>query len=94
MNLAEPNTVMHGPTKCKALNPFMNSKNICTANLNSFILQNRQIRPNFIPSIPYKLDNLFIGDALIDDTGNLYLIYSKSEKFKSKLASDFADQIQ
>jgi hypothetical protein len=50
--------------------------------LNSFLLHNRKISANFIPTIKCKIDNFFIGDALIDDTGNLYLIYSKSEKFK------------
>ncbi len=40
-------------------------------------------------SIPEALSELYIGDAIIDDTGNLYLIYSHSEKFKSKLAEDF-----
>jgi hypothetical protein len=64
-----------------------------TTNLISFILQNKQIKSNPIPSIPSKIENLFIGDALIDDTGNLYLIYSKSEKFKSKLAADFEHRL-
>ena len=80
--------IEYNSNKDKFLIWYLSSDNE-SSNLNSFILQNRQISPNFIPSIPYKLDNLFIGDALIDDTGNLYLIYSKSEKFKSKLASDF-----
>jgi hypothetical protein len=64
-----------------------------TTNLISFILQNKQIKSNPIPSIQSKIENLFIGDALIDDSGNLYLIYSKSEKFKSKLAADFEHRL-
>ena len=59
----------------------------------SFLLCNRKIIDNFTPTIKCKIDNFFIGDALIDDTGNLYLIYSKSEKFKSKLAMDFEHRL-
>ncbi len=40
-------------------------------------------------SIAHPLDELYVGDAVIDDTGNLYVIYSHSEKFKSKSAEDF-----
>ena len=75
--------IEYNSNKDKFLIWYLSSDNE-SSNLNSFIIQNRQIRPNFIPSIPYKLDNLFIGDALIDDTGNLYLIYSKSEKYKNR----------
>lgn len=37
----------------------------------------------------YSLSELYIGDAVIDDSGNLYMIYSQSEKFRSKNSDDF-----
>jgi len=40
-------------------------------------------------TIAHILPELYIGDAIIDDTGNLYVMYSHSEKFKSKSSEDF-----
>jgi hypothetical protein len=40
-------------------------------------------------TIAHELPELYVGDAVIDDTGNLYVLYSQSEKFRSKNASDF-----
>lgn len=39
--------------------------------------------------IDRKTSDLFIGDALTDDSGNLFVLYTQSSKFKSKLSSDF-----
>jgi len=39
--------------------------------------------------INYSLNELYVGDALIDDSANLYIMYSRSEKFRSKDAEDF-----
>ena len=84
--------IEYNSTKNKFLIWYLSSED-GKSNLNSFLLQNRKISKNFTPAINCKLENFFIGDALIDDTGNLYLIYSKSEKFKSKLAIDFEHRL-
>jgi hypothetical protein len=39
--------------------------------------------------IAQPLPELYVGDAAVDDQGNLFLIYSQSSKFKSKSAEDF-----
>lgn len=44
-------------------------------------------------AIARPLTELYIGDAVIDDTGNLYIMYSHSEKFKSKSAADFGHYV-
>ncbi len=53
-------------------------------------LMNRssQIREGF-SQIKGTPSELFIGDALTDDSGNLYCFYTRSSKFKSKEAADF-----
>jgi hypothetical protein len=84
--------IEYNSTKNKFLIWYLSSEDGLTK-LNSYLLQNRKIIKNLIPSINCKLENFFIGDALIDDTGNLYMIYSKSEKFKSKLAIDFEHRL-
>ena len=43
--------------------------------------------------IDRKPSDLFIGDALTDDSGNLYVLYTRSSKFKSKLAADFEHRL-
>jgi hypothetical protein len=50
---------------------------------------NNDIQKTGQTEILHPLSDLYIGDAVIDDTGNLYAIYSHSEKFKSKSAADF-----
>lgn len=61
--------------------------------LNSIVFTHKKIKSNPSPLFNCKLENFFIGDALIDDTGNLYLIYTKSDKFKSKFAKDFEHNV-
>lgn len=40
-------------------------------------------------SINTSLQEIYVGDATIDDSANLYVFYSKSEKFRSKNSEDF-----
>lgn len=40
-------------------------------------------------SLDLKFSELYIGDDLLDDEGNLYMIYTRSEKFRSKNSQDF-----
>lgn len=40
-------------------------------------------------TLRFNLNEIFIGDDIVDDNGNLYLIYTRSEKFRSKNPEDF-----
>ncbi|MCC6818218.1 MAG: hypothetical protein IT245_04960 [Bacteroidia bacterium] len=40
-------------------------------------------------SLRFNFSEIYIGDDLIDDSGNIYLIYTRSEKFRSKNPKDF-----
>ena len=53
------------------------------------LLDHQQVIKEGQSVIDHALSELYLGDAIVDDTGNLYMIYSHSEKFKSKEASDF-----
>ncbi|MEZ4804897.1 MAG: hypothetical protein R2852_05295 [Bacteroidia bacterium] len=44
-------------------------------------------------TIDAPLEHIYVGDAIIDNTGNLYLFYTRSEKFTSKQASDFEHRL-
>lgn len=43
-----------------------------------------------VSSLRFNLSEIFIGDDLIDRDGNLFIIYTRSEKFRSKNAQDFS----
>lgn len=40
-------------------------------------------------SLPFALKDVYVGDGLLDDSGNLYALLTHSEKFRSKEANDF-----
>lgn len=40
-------------------------------------------------TIESNLSEIYIGDAVLDDSANLFIFYSKSEKFRSKNSEDF-----
>jgi hypothetical protein len=48
---------------------------------------------NGVSSIDTQLENIYVGDAIIDKTGNLYVFYTRSVRFSSKQASDFEHRL-
>lgn len=40
-------------------------------------------------TIESNLSEIYVGDAVLDDSANLFIFYSKSERFKSKNSEDF-----
>ncbi len=57
--------------------------------LHFFLMNKQTILKEGHAFIEQKNEDLYIGDAVIDANGNLYMIYTHSSKFKSKLAEDF-----
>jgi hypothetical protein len=57
------------------------------------LITHNQVLKEGQTTISHPLSELYVGDAMLDDTGNLFMIYSQSEKFKSKVAEDFRHYI-
>lgn len=58
--------------------------------LNYHLCNPKGIERSGSTSLRFNLSELFIGDDMIDNDGNLFILYTRSEKFRSKNSQDFS----
>lgn len=57
--------------------------------LNYLLIASKKVVLKGETFIKHKYNEVYIGDGLIDDNGNLHQLYTQSDKFKSKNSADF-----
>ena len=89
-NETEGNTIRieYNPEKSKFFIWYLKDENEKTK-LNFFLYNKIGLIKDGSTTIDKKLSDIFIGDAICDDSGNLYVLYTNSSKFKSKESKDF-----
>lgn len=89
-NETEGNTIRieYNPDKSKFFIWYLKDENEKTE-LNFFLYNKNGLIRDGSTTIDKKLSDIFIGDAVCDDSGNLYVLYTHSSKFKSKESKDF-----
>lgn len=76
------------PDKSKFLVWYLLEKGDQTL-LRYHIVSTREVLRSGETMINHKRSELSMGDAVIDDKGNLFILYCQSEKFRSKSSQDF-----